>query len=159
MTGNGHRLTTVGAALFGWGAAGYLGGDSLSCSIGAAMAVNAPDYLELQWGKNGAPLIKHRTITHWILPWLLLLYLSAMNIEGTHDVFPELIDDFLLGYAIGGLTHLLADSFNPMGIPVLTPWHRLSFNLWRSGRFELIQVSVFAVAGFLFASPYLNFAL
>ena len=39
----------------------------------------------------------------------------------------------VIGYAAGGLTHLLFDLPNPMGVPIFTPVHRLSLRWWHSG--------------------------
>jgi membrane-bound metal-dependent hydrolase YbcI (DUF457 family) len=45
----------------------------------------------------------------------------------------------LLGFALGGIIHLLADWPNPRGVPWL--WRRHSLKLWKSGRCDWIIVS------------------
>ncbi|WP_413760907.1 hypothetical protein, partial [Vibrio vulnificus] len=89
------------------------GGMSLLALIASTIGGTAPDDLEI-WRKvkgtntGKAPLIQHRTITHVFLLWLVLLAYSGYHLgEGLHW-------DFLFGYAMGGLMHLVVDFPNPM---------------------------------------------
>lgn len=49
---------------------------------------------------------------------------------------------------VGGISHLLVDLPNPSGIPVLTPFHRMSLNCWESGdrEWRLVLAALLAVA-------------
>jgi membrane-bound metal-dependent hydrolase YbcI (DUF457 family) len=59
----------------------------------------------------------------------------------THELLPTYPWlSILFGFAAGGVTHLLADAPNPLGVPWLFPTRRISLNLWRSGRCDLIVV-------------------
>lgn len=98
----------------------------------------APDWLEIAWWRSkkqrGAQRlwIKHRTLTHWGVPWVLLLcgaYISLGEIWWAPLAF---------GFAAGGVMHLLADWPNPMGVPWLFRRHSLA--MWHSGSFELMVI-------------------
>lgn len=95
----------------------------------------APDWLEQAWWRRGNKLwITHRTLTHWGIGWIALLayaYLSLGSASWAPPVF---------GFAAGGITHLLADWPNPLGVPWIFKRH--SLNLWKSGRCDLIVVAL-----------------
>lgn len=57
---------------------------------------------------------EHRGIFHHFEVWLGLFFLSLLY-------FP-----YLLGFFVGGLSHLLLDSFNPVGVPVVVSRMRLA---------------------------------
>lgn len=124
--------------------AGYLGG-------------TAPDWLELVPGRKGKRWCTHRTITHWVPAWALLLYGSNLGLGVYGWCAP------LLGFAVGGAIHLLIDWPNPMGIPIL--WSRHSLNLWKSGHADSFVVAVCWLAAIwiadrlLFGSLHLHRAL
>lgn len=131
-TGLTHQITgtATGALIAAVGL--HLGVGLLTGAViiaGAAVGAKAPDYLE-------GRAIRHRTITHWWFLWVvpLILGLHAM----THQA-PE-IGGFLVGFAMSAITHLLLDLPNPMGVPFLTPYRRVSLNWWRSGRHEWLIV-------------------
>lgn len=100
--------------------AGYLGG-------------TAPDWLELIPGRKGKRWCTHRTITHWVPAWAGLFYAAHLGLKVCWYCSP------LLGFAAGGLVHLLIDWPNPRGIPIL--WSRHSLNLWNSGRADSFVVA------------------
>ena len=62
----------------------------------------------------------------------------------------------LLGFSIGGLLHLLFDLPNPMGIPFLTPWNRVSLNLWNSGKKENLIVTFVILFSLFYLVFYYN---
>lgn len=123
-------------------AAGWLGG-------------TAPDWLEIAWWRRKHKLwITHRTLTHWGLAWLALLYYSYTQLGLYLWAAP------LFGFAAGGVMHLLADWPNPMGVPWI--YRRHSLNLWKSGRCDsIIVLSAWVLAfclcdKFLFAGVHLQ---
>lgn len=64
---------------------------------------------------------------------------------------PALPSELLLGFALSGLGHLVLDSPNPMGIPLLLPHKRISLNLWRSGEMEwLIHLASLAAIAYYY---------
>jgi membrane-bound metal-dependent hydrolase YbcI (DUF457 family) len=158
MTGKGHLLT---GAIFSFASFKFtndIGGLGIITALFTIFGSTAPDWLEIRKGTN--TLIPHRTITHWLPIWLIMfLYgLSQFNpnlIDFLKNINTDLytivsikiniiISSAILGFSIGGLLHLLFDIPNPMGIPVFTPVHRISLNLWKSGEkeFFIILISV-----------------
>lgn len=116
---------------------------------GALLGSTAPDWLELPqkptfWGTGGKRLIPHRTLTHWWPLWVWL-FISTLHMQGT------LISALLEGFALGGLSHLVVDLPNPMGVPFATPFasSRKSLKWWRSGQHEFLIISVFIAIGLL----------
>lgn len=116
----------------------------------------APDWLEIR-KKTGGTIITHRTITHWLPIWigLYILSLFLMNNDSFEimDVVyhpNQYIAASLLGFTIGGLLHLAVDFPNPMGIPIFTPYHRLSLNLWKSGKNEAFIISIICLFSFFY---------
>lgn len=116
----------------------------------------APDWLEIR-KKSGGTVINHRTITHWLPLWIGLFAFAnymmnneQLNLLGLEIASNQYIASSLLGFAIGGLLHLAVDFPNPMGIPVFTPYHRLSLNLWKSGKNESLVISVVALFSFFY---------
>jgi hypothetical protein len=65
----------------------------------------APDWMEVAWWTRKRRLwIAHRTLTHWGVGWLVLLYWSY------HALGQHVMAVPAFGFAAGGLMHLLADS-------------------------------------------------
>ena len=133
MTRTGHHLTGLAAGVFVAGLLDRLWpGMSWWAAIPAAWFGGvAPDRLEYlshwRW-------IKHRTLTHWGVFWLALAGWSVWRLH--HAAPPGWLDAGLLGFSAGGLSHLLTDWPNPMGVPWLIPNRRHSLNWWTSGRHE-----------------------
>ena len=101
----------------------------------------APDWLENAWwsrGRGRQLWIAHRSWTHWGLAWLGLLMLCYCNLRRTPLAAP------LLGFAAGGIMHLLADWPNPLGVPWFLT-RRYSLRWWNSGRCD--YVIIFAAWG------------
>jgi hypothetical protein len=129
-------------------------------AVGVLMGARAPDYLELQKG-GGGTLIPHRTITHYTPLWIGMLFyaLGGLGVGPATglDLLPNtIVSEILCGFAIGGISHLLTDLPNPMGIPLWHPNKRWSLNWWRSGEREwLIHiVGIVSVALFLDVPQY-----
>jgi len=102
----------------------------------------APDWMEVAWWTRRKRLwIAHRTLTHWGVGWLALLYWSY------HALGQHVMAVPAFGFAAGGLMHLLADWPNPLGVPWIATRH--SLNLWNSGRCDIIIVGLAWLAAFL----------
>jgi membrane-bound metal-dependent hydrolase YbcI (DUF457 family) len=109
----------------------------------------APDWLEVAWWSKRRRLwITHRTITHWGVAWIALLVWSYRALPE----YPWAAG--LLGFACGGLMHLLADWPNPLGVPWILGRH--SLNLWNSGRCDFLIVAA-AWLGAFFVGDYVWF--
>ncbi|MEO6351976.1 MAG: metal-dependent hydrolase [Burkholderiaceae bacterium] len=102
-------------------AAGILGG-------------TAPDWLEVAWWSRRHRLwITHRSWTHWGVAWSALLAYSYRALE--HRFWAPM----LMGFAAGGIMHLLADWPNPLGVPWIVGRH--SLKLWKSGRCDIFVIA------------------
>lgn len=93
-----------------------------------------PDRIEeAWWTRKRIMLIEHRTVTHIAVVWLALLAVSYAGL-GILALAPV-----VFGFALGGVSHLLADFPNPQGIPLF--WRqRYSLNLWNSGRADRLVI-------------------
>lgn len=113
----------------------------VACVAGAT----APDWLELARHDSDGQrysLIPHRTITHWLVLWIVL---GICCFIFRHELFGAIG----FGFAMGGLTHLAFDIPNPSGIPVLNPLKNTSLKFWSSGELEWIVVPGYGVVVFL----------
>lgn len=158
MTGKGHTWVSLAFSIATYKIALQLGAVPLLVSVATVLGGTAPDWMEIR-KSNGATMIKHRTITHWLPLWLLLFFFCFGVItknESLYSLYDFKINEyflsFLLGFSIGGLLHLLVDIPNPMGIPILTPNRRFSLKLWKSGKFEVPIVTAF----FIFSLYYID---
>lgn len=151
MTGTGHRLTGIGAAFIGAALMRINGGNETEQVIAGFIAMGTtriPDQIEFPSFNNGVKtgsLIPHRTITHWPFLWIALWCYC--------NTFDGYIAAAGLGVAVGALTHILWDAPNPMGIPWVLPYKRISLGkkgLWRSGRGEYLIVTLYGALGFWF---------
>lgn len=102
----------------------------------------APDWLERSfWSRKRKLWCKHRTICHWGVAWLGLLYWTYTSL-GEHPAAAV-----GLGFAAGGVVHLLIDWPNYMGVPWL--YKRTSLNLWASGECDYIVIGAAWIAAAL----------
>ena len=120
------------------GAAGPFYSLAILTLIAGTLGGTAPDWMEVAWwrGKKtrGARRlwITHRTITHWGIAWVALLYFSHQHLGAAWWV------SMVFGFATGGIMHLLTDWPNPLGVPWI--YRRHSLGLWRSGRLESMVI-------------------
>lgn len=128
MTRSGHHFTSLGAAAIAFSVAHRHHGHPWLAAMLAVSGATAPDWLELAWFRKGVrhSLIPHRTWTHWLLPWGWLYGYAFLSL----DLQPWA--SAALGFAVGGLLHLLMDLPNPSGIRFLHPFRqRITLNWWR----------------------------
>jgi len=161
-----RRLRTVIASVVGFVATAVAFTLTQNLPILAALAAffgsTAPDWLEITWvnpgrgskGTSRGSLIPHRTITHWLAGWVILLGLSYSYLN------QSILATTSFGFAIGGIMHLLMDFPNPMGIRVLNPfvqtkvkarWVRRNshqkFGWWVSGQHDGLLGLIWCVLG------------
>ena len=110
------------------------------CFLASIPGGTAPDWLEIaSWSpeKGRQSIIKHRTYTHWFPFWCILTVLSIFLI-------PVLVwSPLITAFGIAGISHLIIDWPNPMGVPWIRIKKRHSLKLWKSGEYELILVMFF----------------
>jgi membrane-bound metal-dependent hydrolase YbcI (DUF457 family) len=135
-----HKGSGIAAGLFAAaivvdaGAGGPYYVLALLTALAGRWGGTAPDWMEIAWWRSkrhrGAARlwIKHRTVTHWGIPWVMLLVYGYMNLGSVWWA------PVAFGFAAGGVMHLLTDWPNPMGVPWV--WRRHSLSMWRSGRLE-----------------------
>ncbi len=174
-----HRFTTFGVFPAAWAAIGHPHIISVvaGIAVGAWYGCTAPDWLELpmkparvtdrrtgrQFWKRRS-VIPHRTVTHWWVIWLVAgvaiwhgIHMSIIDWlpvqqrwrDGWH--LATMAEAGSIGFLSGVACHLICDLPNPSGIPLLTPWHRVSLHGWRSGD----QASNWVVAGLVAGSGLL----
>ena len=67
------------------------------------------------------PFLRHRTLTHWFIPYLIGLIVAYL-----YNCYLALF------FCIGALIHILLDSLSLMGVPIWTPFgRRWGFRLMR----------------------------
>jgi inner membrane protein len=125
-----HRLTGLASGVIAWSLLPAWVPMPWLAVITGAMGGNAPDALE--W-IGGLRWISHRTVTHWLPLWIAILGTGIGELHAP-------LGPALVGYGLGGLTHLLFDVPNPRGIPLLTPWRRITLDWWQSGRHDGLLV-------------------
>ena len=148
LTGNAHRLfgLALGASAGAIMTPFYGGMSALAVAAMALPGSTAPDWLEIRIGP--ATLIPHRTVTHWLLPWLGLAVASAVWLPDA-----PLLAALLLGFSVGGLSHVIGDAGTPLGVPVWHPAKRHSLKLWDGGTSEFWPVLLaWAIAAILIRS-------
>lgn len=144
MTRTGHRVTGFGAAAISFSIAHTHHGMPWLAAALAFLGVTAPDWLEIAWFSKGVrhSIIQHRTVTHWLLLWCGLYGLAFLSLQ------QEPWASALLGFAVGGLTHLVMDLPNPSGIHLLHPYRqRASLNWWRGDQMVGVMVLLSWLAG------------
>lgn len=113
----------------------------------AVLGATAPDWLEWLFALSGRA-VKHRTVTHVTIYWIFAVILLL--------ILPK--DGFLLhlfGFAVGGLSHVLADACTVSGVPFF-PWSTRRFHLFggrlRTGQpAEVIFSALVLVCGVVIA--------
>ena len=115
----------------------------------------APDWLEYVANALNTKygLVKHRTVTHILLNWLILTILMFVL-----SIFAGTIFTSLMWFAIGGLSHVIADMFSGNGVPV-TYWSRRPSHLF-GARIQYASSSEYILAyGMLIASILISYQL
>lgn len=141
MTGKGHVISGLVLSTSVYVFAKEINAEPILATLFFLFGSTAPDWLEIR-KKSGGTIIRHRTITHWVPLWILLFYFSHYAILNNYVFLNNYVEyqnyfySVLIGFSMGGILHLLLDLPNPMGIPILTPYHRFSLNLWKSGKNE-----------------------
>lgn len=153
MRGSGHHATGF---ISGFLAASFLYKVSGSPLILSFIAVPFawwgglfPDSSEFLLGVRW---VRHRTVTHWVPLWVLAL-LAAIGFPFGEGLVAIATQAAMVGFTVGGLTHLLFDWPNPRGIPFLTPWRHHSLDLWNSGKREIYLVLVWALIAVVAWAP------
>lgn len=142
-----HRSTGWGIGLLSAAIVSRHGGDPYYAALAATglaayAGSTAPDWLERAWWstRGGKRLwITHRSWTHWGLAWIALLMFCYSHLGNHMLAAPG------FGFAAGGVTHLLADWPNPLGVPWLLT-KRYSLRWWKSGSCDLLIVAVVWIA-------------
>lgn len=99
------------------------------------LGATAPDWLEWLAAALGAP-VEHRGPTHYALGWVLLC------------VFFAVVGDWQsmgLGFAFGGLAHVLCDALTVSGVP-MAPWSDRRAHLF-GGRLVTGSPAEYMIAG------------
>ncbi|MHB8252908.1 MAG: metal-dependent hydrolase [Acidiferrobacter sp.] len=143
----GHHITGIAAGTFVAGLI-HVADPSFSAISLAAIAIAswfggvAPDRLEYLPIAR-VPWVPHRTLTHWGLLWVVGLIWTGIVVVRTGGLLPVA----LMGFAFGGLIHLLFDWPNPTGVPWFWPTAaaRHSLYWWRSGEHDAV-LSIVAIA-------------
>lgn len=118
-------------------------------AVAAVIGSVAPDYLEELPRVWGGRKIAHRTTTHVMVYWIAaVLVLMSLASWSTLPMW----------WAWGGLSHVLADSLTPMGVPIFpTQKHRTNFlggaiRSGSAGEYVIMAVCVvFATLAFRFS--------
>lgn len=179
MTGHGHTQTGIGLSI----AVYYLSYTTLSdvidvrsffqtfehdflitmffsflCAFVAISGATAPDWLEIR-KKSGGTVIPHRTITHWVLLWIIALfcgfYFTQFSFvqENMFESFPYLttvIGMIIISFSLGGILHLITDFPNKMGIPIFFYNKRYCLSIWKSGKNEQFLITMTYVSSILY---------
>ncbi|HDZ37058.1 MAG TPA: metal-dependent hydrolase [Marinobacter sp.] len=95
--------------------------------------------------------IEHRTLTHWLPLWVAIL-IGLFYVDWVSIPWGDIWFLMSLGFVSGALTHLVFDWPNPTGIPIVTPFHRHSLNLWKSGRLDVVITLVWAAGAYHLAT-------
>jgi membrane-bound metal-dependent hydrolase YbcI (DUF457 family) len=121
------------------------------CSIalmflfGCAIGAWAPDWLEGVLFINGYrhSFIPHRTLTHTVALWVILLIVAYGCLSYTEDPWQVLLSWFFIGFTSAGLLHVFIDMLSPTGVPLLMPFRtRLAFTVYKTGRISEYKVIV-----------------
>lgn len=103
--------------------------EAIPYAVGTLIGSTLPDWLELPIRRQGVrmSLIPHRTITHWVAPWLVAGWFSVAHVMAHGGMWWWGVT----GVVAGVMTHLFLDWLTPMGIPIILPFSRSSARKWR----------------------------
>ena len=172
MTGKGHTMCGIASGIAPASAAYMAGGfiPAVAAWVFTIVGSTAPDWLEFPKevkkkvnGKTTTVLIRripHRTITHTIAAWVIMVFFFYISLVGSHAFgIPHLLPVFSaigLGFGYGGVIHLLGDLPNKQRIPIFTKFDGISLNLWKSGEFEKTMVIICAVVSLYLAASMIT---
>jgi Predicted membrane-bound metal-dependent hydrolases len=115
----------------------------------AVLGATAPDWLEYILKFFGIR-VQHRGVTHYVVLWLIAIAFFALAWDY------RLIG---LGFAIGGFSHVIGDSFTISGVP-FAPWSDAKFHLFGgklrtggAGEYIVAGIIVVLCAGWIMYSP------
>jgi inner membrane protein len=103
----------------------------------AVLGSTAPDWLEYVLKICGYR-VKHRTVTHVLLYWLVGIAFFKLVIDW-HNIG--------LGFCVGGFSHVIADSFTIAGVP-FSPTSDARFHLF-GGKLRTGNAGEYVVAGII----------
>ena len=103
----------------------------------AVLGSTAPDWMEYILKILGHP-VRHRTVTHVVLYWVAAMLFFWLVIDYHH---------LGLGFAIGGFSHVIADSFTIAGVP-FSPTSDARFHLF-GGKLRTGNSGEYIVAGLI----------
>ena len=159
MSKGGHLLTACALSY-----AIYERSASPTLALGTLLGSSFPDIGEIVqfFGRWRASLIPHRTLTHWIPLYVILIIALPTIAPG----MPWWALNLARGVCCGSLLHIVLDAFSPVGIPLFNPFGtRVSVGpsrsggkpcLYRTGTAEelpVIMLSVIAIVGLLAPHP------
>lgn len=101
----------------------------------AILGSTAPDWLEWVYKGLTGNNIRHRGVTHYVSSWVIGLMICLFGFDFNH---------FGAAFFYGGLTHVIADSFTVMGVP-LSPLSDTRFHLF-GGRLRTGESGEFLIA-------------
>ena len=103
----------------------------------AMIGSTAPDWIEYIL-KICGHRVRHRTVTHVVMYWVAAMLFFWLVIDYRH---------FGLGFAIGGFSHVIADSFTIAGVP-FSPASDARFHLF-GGKLRTGNAGEYIVAGLI----------
>ncbi|WP_425953155.1 metal-dependent hydrolase [Ralstonia pseudosolanacearum] len=101
----------------------FTGWQTLTIFLGSLWGTSAPDWLEISgwtWWGTRLSLIPHRTVTHWMLGWVLLTAWVAIQAY----TIGSLGWCVAFGFCLSALSHVVMDYWTPMSVPVFHPYKR-----------------------------------
>jgi inner membrane protein len=158
MSKTGHLITAAALAY-----AVYERSASPTLTLGTLLGSSFPDIGEIVQfrGRWRTSLIPHRTLTHWIPLYVVII--AALPLVASE--LPWWAVNLIKGICFGSILHVVLDMYSPAGIPLLHPFGaRRSFGLrrsggksclYRTGTGEELPVIATAVLGIVaFIAPY-----
>jgi inner membrane protein len=158
LSKSGHFLTAAALAY-----ALYERSASPPIALGTLLGSSFPDVGELVRfrGRRRSSLIPHRTLTHWIPLYIVVIVAMPLVLPG----LPRQIVDFVSGMCMASILHIALDMLSPAGIPILNPFGaRVSLGLrrhagkpclYRTGTLEELPIVTATVLAIVFlAAPY-----
>lgn len=149
----GNQLSLVWGDLIRWAADVSVNGINYApvCAvalcyfIGCAAGAWAPDWLEITFfcRRYRLSLIPHRTLTHTVAIWLIILAFVYWQVHEAASAWHYLLCWIAMGFASAGVLHVLIDMLSPVGVPLLKPFgSRYSLRVYRTGELSEWKVIV-----------------